>query len=262
MSNFLMLEDTHTTWLVREVFSGETYGQWSDEKHDFVLTFEPEKKRFIGDHETLVEFYDMQCSTFRPYSAQIVQRYQRQSILDRAKGGMDLDGGVPRWTISKEGMETVRRWLAHHSQTDLKHFADNPQVCVPVAIASNEAAWGGPGMKLFHVFVTREEFSQGQHLEVAEKYARDIQMEDPLVSFCGQELAALTGTVAELGDGYRANPQYLGDKSVIMILAALRWYQSSKESGQDLSETSDIIDPGEVSSSEIDKLCQKLNFGS
>lgn len=198
MSNFLMLADTTTTWLVRMVFPGETYGQWNSDAHDFVLTWEPDKEAHMVNREILVEFFDLECDNFEPYSAQFVSRYPATSLRESKPVGLDLDGGVPKWAISDKGMQSVQRWLRERSAEDLKQYADNPEVHVPIVVASSECAWGGPGMKLFHVFVSREEYSLGGHLDVAVEKAVEIQMEEPLISFCGGELSALTETCSEL----------------------------------------------------------------
>lgn len=59
--------------------------------------------------EPLVEFYDARY----PFTefGQFVARYDISTILDGDDAGINLDGGVPEWTISADDMAAVRAWL-------------------------------------------------------------------------------------------------------------------------------------------------------
>ena len=85
---------------VRVVNKGDKYGL------NNVLTHNEDKP--------LVEFYDVRY----PHTefGQFVSRYYVSTILgDDGYGpkdsGLNLHGGVPEWTVSKEDMDTVRGWL-------------------------------------------------------------------------------------------------------------------------------------------------------
>lgn len=56
-------------------------------------------------------------------------------------------------------------------------------------------------------------------------------------------------------------PSLTSGRNLDVILGALRWFQSSKNAGLDMSEICDILDPDMVSSSYIDVLAEQLNFG-
>jgi len=80
---------------VRLVSKGQTYGA------DFCLTHE-------GD-EPLVEFYDMRY----PHTkfGQFVSRYNFDTIVNDNENdyvGLNLDGGIPDWTIDKFTMANIR----------------------------------------------------------------------------------------------------------------------------------------------------------
>lgn len=60
--------------------------------------------------EPLVEFYD----TRYPHTefGQFVSRYNMSTLLERtANVGLNLDGGIPDWSIDAKGMEQVTSWL-------------------------------------------------------------------------------------------------------------------------------------------------------
>lgn len=82
---------------VRIVNKGEKYGR------DFCLTHDGDKP--------MVEFYDARY----PHTefGQFVSRYYVETILGdgNKKTGLNLDGGVPEWTVSAEDMATVRSFL-------------------------------------------------------------------------------------------------------------------------------------------------------
>jgi hypothetical protein len=85
---------------VRVVNKGDKYGL------NLCLTHEEDKP--------LVEFYDARY----PHTefGQFVSRYYVETILgDDGDGpkncGLNLDGGIPDWTVSAKDMDTVRGWL-------------------------------------------------------------------------------------------------------------------------------------------------------
>ena len=85
---------------VRVVNKGDKYGL------DFCLTHDGDKP--------LVEFYDVRY----PHTefGQFVSRYYVETILedkgygDKARG-LQLDGGIPEWTVTASDMVTVRNYL-------------------------------------------------------------------------------------------------------------------------------------------------------
>lgn len=61
----------------------------------------------------VVSFYDRRF----PHTAhgQFVSDYNPETMLERERGyGLNLDGGVPNWTIDAGTMDLVRSWLIHH----------------------------------------------------------------------------------------------------------------------------------------------------
>lgn len=96
---------------VRILRKGDKYGR------DFCLTHDEDKP--------LVEFYD----TRYPHTeyGQFVTRYYVETILGtdkwgRGEGGLCLDGGVPSWTVGKQDMDTVRKYL--QAETGIKHTVE------------------------------------------------------------------------------------------------------------------------------------------
>ncbi len=92
-----------TVWIegfnVRIVVKGDAYGRNDCLIHD-------------GD-EPLVEFYDAKqdIATFGP-RGQFVSRYYCKTILESdLQTGLQLDGGVPQWSISPTGMRAVREYI-------------------------------------------------------------------------------------------------------------------------------------------------------
>ena len=88
--------DNGVTFLVRIVREGERYGRNDCLTHDEPMP--------------LVEFYD----TRYPHTerGQFVSRYYADTIAAIPSGrGLDLDGGVPDWTIDGESMRFVTAWV-------------------------------------------------------------------------------------------------------------------------------------------------------
>lgn len=67
------------------------------------------------DHEdVLVEFYDAKQDPAKfGRRGQFVSRYHYTTLLDAGSypSGLQLDGGVPAWSISKVGMRDVVRYI-------------------------------------------------------------------------------------------------------------------------------------------------------
>jgi hypothetical protein len=83
---------------VRIVQEGESYGR------DFCLVHD--------EADALVEFYDSKqthCGT----DGQFVSRYYIYTLLGFEPGriGLCLDGGIPEWSISPQGVREVQRYL-------------------------------------------------------------------------------------------------------------------------------------------------------
>jgi hypothetical protein len=84
------------TFLVRVVRDGDRYGRNACLTHDEPMP--------------LVEFYDTRYpETSR---GQFVSRYYADTVAGIPSGrGLDLDGGVPDWTIDGESMRLVTAWV-------------------------------------------------------------------------------------------------------------------------------------------------------
>lgn len=54
--------------------------------------------------DQLVEFWDTK-------SDQFVSRYYKSTLLERDYAGLILQGDVPEWTVSAQGMDQVREML-------------------------------------------------------------------------------------------------------------------------------------------------------
>jgi hypothetical protein len=82
------------TWAVRLVQRGDAYGLNDQLTHD--------------KDEPLVEFFD----TRYPHTplGQFVSRYNLDTLLG-SEGGINLDGGIPAWSVSAAGMAPVTAWL-------------------------------------------------------------------------------------------------------------------------------------------------------
>lgn len=88
--------DNGITFLARIVREGDTYGRNRCLTHDEPMP--------------LVEFYDTRYS--HTEFGQFVSRYYADTIAGLPSGrGLDLDGGVPNWTIDGESMRFVSAWV-------------------------------------------------------------------------------------------------------------------------------------------------------
>lgn len=101
-----MTHKTHTNhagrFNVRIVEVGDAYGRDDCLTHDDDLG--------LG---TLVEFYDGQqdAAKFGPLG-QFVARYYFDTLAESVpQGGLNLDGGIPEWTVSAEEFATHWRWI-------------------------------------------------------------------------------------------------------------------------------------------------------
>lgn len=87
---------TNLTWALRLVQFGDNYGRNDQLVHDKA--------------EPMVEFFDTRYS-HEPLG-QFVSRYYLSTLLDReADVGLNLDGGVPSWSVSAAAMNVVYQWL-------------------------------------------------------------------------------------------------------------------------------------------------------
>lgn len=60
----------------------------------------------------VVAFYDARYD-FTEHG-QFVSDYNPETMLERERGyGLNLDGGVPNWTVDAGAMDLVRSWLVH-----------------------------------------------------------------------------------------------------------------------------------------------------
>jgi hypothetical protein len=95
-----IINDNGMIWTVRVIYQGDNYGL------NFALVHD--------DPRPVVEFYDCRYE-HTPYG-QFVSRYYIETLMenilpDVPVGGLNLDGGVPSWSISARGMERVIAWL-------------------------------------------------------------------------------------------------------------------------------------------------------
>ena len=98
-----MTTPTHTTtdpasgltWTVRLVRKGDPYGLNLQVVHD--------------KDDPMVEFYD----TRHPHTewGQFVSRYNLSTLREHPERGINLDGGIPDWSVSAELMSEVYAWL-------------------------------------------------------------------------------------------------------------------------------------------------------
>lgn len=96
-NHHLVINDMGIPFRVRVVFLGEKYGK------SHCLTHE--------DLEPLVEFYDARFPKFDDVLGlgQFVSRYQAKDLTD--SHGLNLDGGVDAWYLTKDNMVSVLDWL-------------------------------------------------------------------------------------------------------------------------------------------------------
>lgn len=84
---------SHLIWAVRIVEKGDKYGL--DDCMD-------------NDGTPLVEFYDTRYE--HTDLGQYVSRYFLSTLLGE-DGGLNLDGGVPAWSVNEPCMHRIRDWL-------------------------------------------------------------------------------------------------------------------------------------------------------
>ena len=84
---------------VRIVQEGESYGR------NFCLVHD--------EADALVEFYDPKYTKGFGPDGQFVSRYYIYTLLGHEPGrvGLCLDGGIPEWSISPQGVREVQRYL-------------------------------------------------------------------------------------------------------------------------------------------------------
>jgi hypothetical protein len=64
----------------------------------------------INSGAPLVEFYDKRYA--HTPDGQFVSRYDLLSIMEQSRfAGLNLDGGIPAWTVDGDSMSLVRKWL-------------------------------------------------------------------------------------------------------------------------------------------------------
>jgi hypothetical protein len=85
--------ETNLDWTVRVVFQGDRYGRDMCLVHD--------------DVEPMIEFYDAEYNFEKDVDGrvlgQFVSRYYAETLLNDhdISRGLNLDGGIPRWTINE-----------------------------------------------------------------------------------------------------------------------------------------------------------------
>ena len=140
-------------WCVRIVFIGDQYGR------NHCLTYGDKKDidRWVGKFESmdnpLIEFYDMDSSVAkilresedkteaylaeeygqfvgRYYlsSLKFEERFDGKTLTDWSKRGLNLDGGVDRWSVSSEfmvdAMAAVEAELADRAELERREMQD------------------------------------------------------------------------------------------------------------------------------------------
>ena len=91
--------ETNLDWTVRIVFKGDRYGLDWCLKHD--------------EDEPMIEFYDAEYDFEVDLDGQVlgqfVSGYNANTLLkdERQSRGLNLDGGVPQWSISKMCMNVI-----------------------------------------------------------------------------------------------------------------------------------------------------------
>lgn len=66
--------------------------------------------------ETLVEFYDLRHPGFAAGNpenipGQFISRYLSNTIMEIEEDGLNLDGGVPDWTVSEIAIGRIQQWI-------------------------------------------------------------------------------------------------------------------------------------------------------
>ncbi len=93
-NKILVVKDWQTTWLIRIVEPGDTYGK------NMCLT--------NTATEAYIEFYDTYCD--HTDFGQFVSRYYKSTIMAH-EGGLRIDSAVPEWNVSYKLIERVKKWL-------------------------------------------------------------------------------------------------------------------------------------------------------
>lgn len=71
---------------------------------------ESENYPAINSGAPLVEFYDKRYG--HTPDGQFVSRYELGSVLEQNRfAGLNLNGGIPAWTVDGDSMSLVRKWL-------------------------------------------------------------------------------------------------------------------------------------------------------
>ena len=101
----MILKDGANTWLVRMVRKGDKYGL------DNCLTH---------DGETMVEFFDHDYAFDKNVTGkvlgQFVSRYYVSTLLGHPPNvGLNLHGGIPKWSISAIAMDQVMEYIAYEN---------------------------------------------------------------------------------------------------------------------------------------------------
>ena len=102
-----------TPFRIRVVMSGENYGR------DDCLNHEKS--------EPLVEFFDKRFP--HTPNGQFVSRYYLETIMN-ISDGLNLDGGVDAWKVSKEGIYFVKEKLKELIPTEVEKYTQ-PKVLKP-----------------------------------------------------------------------------------------------------------------------------------
>ena len=105
--------DEGKVFLVKIVRQGETYGRNDCLVNDSV---DPDGKPYGA----MVEFYDYTNPNFDPTfpaRGQFVSRYYASTLLDEDRcqtAGIDLDGGVPAWSLDAEAFNEAMKFAADY----------------------------------------------------------------------------------------------------------------------------------------------------
>ncbi len=102
-----------TPFRIRVVMSGESYGR------DDCLTHE--------GSEPLVEFFDKRFP--HTPNGQFVSRYYLETVV-KISDGLNLDGGVDAWKVSKEGIDFVQEKLKELIPIEVEKYTQ-PKVSKP-----------------------------------------------------------------------------------------------------------------------------------
>ena len=89
-------------WGIQVILTGDTYGR---------------SNSIVNDRDPMVEFYD-ESRVHEGRNPQFVSRYYIDTLKSDKYGpkhpgpyGLDLQGGVPGWSVSAEGMHLVMKFV-------------------------------------------------------------------------------------------------------------------------------------------------------